>query len=153
MILKNNLQICEATKEDIPSLVQLLEQLFCIEKDFQFNHDKHTEGLKLLIEDANSIVAVGRFEGEIIAMLTLQMVISTAIGAKSGLIEDFVVDDNFKSMGVGTLMLDFIKYKSSQKGLKRLQLVCDNFNENAQEFYTKKEFLKSNLTAWYMQKE
>ena len=153
MISKSNLQICEATIGDIPYLVQLLEQLFSIEEDFQFNNEKHTQGLKLLIEDPNSVVAIGKFEGEIITMLTLQPLISTAIGAPSGLIEDFVVDKNYKGIGIGSLMLEYIKDKANEKGLQRLQLVCDNFNDNAQEFYKKKEFVKSNLTAWYLQKE
>ncbi len=153
MILKNNLQICEAKQEDIPCLVELLKQLFAIEKDFVFDSKKHSLALKMLIEDDHTVVAVGFFEGELIAMLTMQTVISTAIGAKSGLIEDFVVDENYKHMGVGSHMLHYMKQKANDKGFMRLQLVCDNFNENAQEFYSKKEFVKSNLTAWYQSLE
>lgn len=153
MILKNNLQIQEAKAEDIPALVGLLKQLFAIEKDFTFDYEKHARALKMLIEDERCIVAVGFFEGELIAMLTMQTVISTAIGAKSGLIEDFVVDENYKHMGVGSHLLHYMKQQAHDKGFKRLQLVCDNFNENAQEFYSKKEFVKSNLTAWYLQTE
>ena len=153
MILKNNLQICEATYADIPFLVKLLKQLFEIEKDFIFNTQKHEEGLKLLIENSESIVAIAKFEDEIIAMLTMQTIISTAIGTKAGLLEDFVVSDDYKSMGVGTHLLEYIKQKAVQNNIHRLQLVCDNNNDNAKEFYTKKDFKKSNLSAWYLLRE
>jgi hypothetical protein len=33
--------------------------------------------------------------------------------------------------------------------MKRLQLVCDEDNDVAKEFYTNKSFKKSNLAAWY----
>lgn len=149
MILKNNLVISEAKKEDIPYLVLLLQQLFTIEKDFIFDAKKHEQGLHLLIEDSNNIVTIAKFEDEIIAMVTIQIIISTAVGAKVGLIEDFIVHDDYKSLGIGSHLFAHIQQKAQEKNLKRLQLVCDNHNENAKEFYTKKAFKKSNLSAWY----
>ena len=149
MILKNNLQICQASLEDIPFLVRLLEQLFCIEKDFTFNPQKHTQGLEQLIKDPTSYVFVGKFENEIIAMITLQTLISSVSGTKSALIEDFVVDEEYKYLGVGTQLFEHIKQFSLQNNFKRLQLVCDDNNEHAKNFYTKKAFKPSNLKAWY----
>lgn len=149
MILKNNIEIYEATKEDIPYLVALLRQLFIIEKDFVFDAKKHETGLQLLIDNPHTIVAVAKFEGDVIAMVTVQTIISTVVGAKVGLIEDFVVSDDFKNMGVGSHLYAYVKQKAKEKNLKRLQLVCDNHNETAKEFYTKKAFKKSNLLAWY----
>ena len=147
--MKNNLQICQASLEDIPFLVRLLEQLFCIEKDFTFNPQKHTQGLEQLIKDPTSYVFVGKFENEIIAMITLQTLISSVSGTKSALIEDFVVDEEYKYLGVGTQLFEHIKQFSLQNNFKRLQLVCDDNNEHAKNFYTKKAFKPSNLKAWY----
>lgn len=149
MILKNNLYICEATVYDIPYLVDLLKQLFHIEKDFIFNEHKHQEGLRLLIENLNTLLSIAKFEGDIVAMISMQTVISTAMGTKAGLIEDFVVHDDYKNLGIGSHLLTYIKQKAKENNIQRLQLVCDNFNDNAKEFYTKKSFKKSNLWAWY----
>lgn len=149
MILKNNLFISEARHNDIPYLIELLRQLFLIEKDFTFDATKHALGLQLLIDDPNALVTIAKFEGEIIAMVTVQTIISTAVGSKVGLIEDFVVHDDYKNLGVGSHLFTYIKQKAQEKNFKRLQLVCDNNNENAKEFYSKKSFLKSNLSAWY----
>lgn len=149
MILKNNLQICQATLEDIPFLIPLLEQLFCIEKDFTFNAQKHTLGLTQLIDAPERFVFIAKFEDEIIAMITLQILISTVTGTKSGLIEDFVVNEEYKRLGVGTQLFEHLKGFALQQKLSRLQLVCDEDNHHAKAFYAHKQFKPSNLKAWY----
>lgn len=149
MILKNNLQICQASLEDIPFLVPLLQQLFCIEKDFTFNAEKHIQGLQQLINNSSSYVFVGKFDNEIIAMITLQTLISSVTGTKSALIEDFVVDEDYHHLGAGTQLFNHVKQFIAEQDFKRLQLVCDENNDKAKAFYTKKRFKESNLKAWY----
>lgn len=149
MILKSNLQICDASKEDIPYLTTLLKNLFQIEKDFIFNEKKHTKGLELLISNPTAHLIIVKFENEIIAMITMQTIISTVTGSKVGLLEDFIVKDDFRDLGVGTHLLNYIKELAITSQFKRLQLVCDEDNEIAKEFYANKNFQKSNLTAWY----
>jgi GNAT superfamily N-acetyltransferase len=149
VILKNNLQICQATLEDIPFLIPLLKQLFCIEKDFTFDAKKHAQGIEELIKNNSSYVFIGKFENEIIAMITIQTLISSVAGSKSALIEDFVVSEEYHHLGVGTQLFNHIKQFSIENNFKRLQLVCDDNNPNAKAFYTKKLFKESNLKAWY----
>ncbi len=149
MILRNNLQICRAGIDDISSLIPLLKELFTIEKDFTFDEKSHKEGLKLLLQNKKAVVVIAKFEDEVVAMVTMQTIISTAIGAKTGLIEDFVVANDFQDMGIGTYLFEYLKKYAKENHLKRIQLVCDNDNTNAKEFYTKKAFTKSNLSAWY----
>lgn len=149
MILKNNIQICKAGIEDIDSLISLLKQLFSIEKDFDFNKKRHEEGLKLLLKKRDSLVVIAKFEGEVVAMVTMQTIISTAVGAKTGLIEDFIVTDDYRDMGIGTYLFEYLKNYARKHDIKRMQLVCDNDNISAKEFYLKKSFKKSNLSAWY----
>ena len=149
MILKSNLQICKAKNEDINQLLELLQNLFSIEKDFVFNEKNHILGLKLLIQNKHSDVIIVKFEDEIIAMITIQSIISTAMGSKVGLIEDFIIKDDFREMGVGTYLFEYIKDYSKKNSYTRLQLVCDEDNTNAKKFYSNKEFSKSNLRAWY----
>lgn len=149
MILKNNIQICKAGIEDIDSLIPLLKQLFSIEKDFDFNKKRHEEGLKLLLKKRDSLVVIAKFEGEVVAMVTMQTIISTAVGAKTGLIEDFIVTDDYRDMGIGTYLFEYLKNYAHKHDIKRMQLVCDNDNISAKEFYLKKSFKKSNLSAWY----
>lgn len=149
MILKSDLQIFKAKDEDILSLVNLLKELFHIEKDFTFNQTSHEEGLRLLIKSKSSEILVVKFEGEIIGMITIQKIISTVKGSFVGLLEDFVIKEDYRDLGVGTYLFDYIKNYAIEKNLTRLQLVCDEDNEVAKEFYLSKKFNKSNLRAWY----
>ena len=149
MILRSNLQICKATSDDIPSLVKLLESLFCIEKDFTFNKKNHENGLNLLIGSRNAHIVVVKFENEVIGMITIQKLISTVMGTKVGLIEDFIIKDDYRDLGVGTYLLEYVKDYAKKNSLSRLQLVCDEDNTTAKEFYTNKKFKRSNLNAWY----
>jgi len=149
MILRSNLQICKATSVDIPILVTLLKALFSIEKDFFFDEKKHKDGLNLLINSRNSQVIIVKFENEIIGMITIQKIISTVMGTKVGLIEDFIIKDDYRDLGVGTYLFEYIKDYAEKNSLTRLQLVCDEDNTTAKEFYTNKKFKQSNLNAWY----
>lgn len=149
VILKTDLQICQATLEEIPFLIKLLEQLFKIEKDFEFNTQKHTLGLQELISNPSSYVFVGKYDNEIVAMMTVQTLISTVSGSRSALIEDFVVDEEFKHLGVGTQLFEAVKQFILSLNFKRMQLVCDEDNAYAKAFYTHKSFKPSNLKAWY----
>ena len=149
MNLKSDITISYATIEDIPSMVTLLQQLFAIEKDFNFNEKRHAFGLQMLIESKNSFVFIAKFKGKSVGMITLQTLISTVSGAKSALLEDFVVDKNFTALGIGSLLFEHIKAFAYRHKFKRFQLVCDEDNTIAQTFYTKKSFKKSNLKAWY----
>jgi len=149
MILKNNINISRAKRKDIKYLIPLLKQLFSIEEDFTFNKKKHKKGLKLLLKKKESIVVIAKFEGEVVAMVTMQTIVSTAIGAKTGLIEDFIVKDDYRDMGVGTYLFEYLKNYALKHKIKRMQLVCDNHNISAKEFYSKRSFKKSNLSAWY----
>ena len=149
MILRSNLQICKATSDDISSLVKLLEALFCIEKDFTFDKKKHEDGLNLLINSKSAQVIIVKFENEVIGMITIQKIISTVMGTKVGLIEDFIIKDDYRDLGVGTYLFEYIKDYAKKNSLSRLQLVCDEDNTTAKEFYTNKNFKRSNLNAWY----
>lgn len=150
MILRDNIEISKAKTEDIELLIPFLKLLFSIEKDFIFNKKKHIKGLNLLINNSSSFIFLVRFKNKIIAMLSIQILISTAIGAKTALIEDFVVLEKYQNMGVGSYLLDFLKKYAKENSIKRIQLLCDNDNTKAEKFYSKKSLKKSNLSAWYM---
>eukprot|EP00831_Metopus_contortus_P079321 TRINITY_DN7868_c0_g4_i1.p1 TRINITY_DN7868_c0_g4~~TRINITY_DN7868_c0_g4_i1.p1 ORF type:complete len:533 (-),score=138.97 TRINITY_DN7868_c0_g4_i1:1363-2961(-) len=135
----------KATKKDIPAMVELLRQLFSIEQDFDFNHDKHLTGLKMLCDDKDSYILVAESAGQVIGMCTLQILISTAEGDKVGLIEDMVVEAETRNKGVGSLLLERISTWAHESGLKRLQLLADLDNSTAFDFYRKHNWRETKL--------
>jgi homocitrate synthase NifV len=135
----------EATGKDIPAMIELLRQLFSIEQDFEFDHDKHLAGLKMLCTDKDSCILIAESAGRVIGMCTLQILISTAEGDKVGLIEDMIIEAGSRHKGVGSLLLERMSARARKSGLKRLQLLADLDNSAAFEFYRKHHWRETKL--------
>ncbi len=130
---------------DIPEMLELLRQLFSIESDFCFNPEKQKNGLQMLLHSSNSKIFVAEKQGHVIGMCTLQVLISTAEGGHTGLIEDVIVDEAHRSRGVGTLLLETATECAQKAGLKRLQLLTDKNNATALDFYHKYNWALTNM--------
>jgi ribosomal protein S18 acetylase RimI-like enzyme len=133
-----NLTIRPARLQDIPSLSDLLAQLFSIESGFTPDREKQARGLSLLLTNppGSSLILVATSEETVIGMATVQTLVSTAEGGLVGLVEDVIVDSRFRCRNVGTLLLEEIQAWSRYKGLLRLQLLADRDNHQALNFYS-----------------
>ena len=129
--------IREAGASDFSALVELLEILFSLEADFRFDARRQRRGLNMLHEDHRSCILVAEYEGVIVGMCTGQMVISTAEGGMSVLVEDVVVLPRGRGHGIGTLLLDALCRWAFESGAQRLQLLADCDNSGALDFYKK----------------
>jgi len=137
--------IRDAVADDIPAMVELLAQLFSIEQDFVPDADKQGRGLALLLAHAGAHVLVAELGGRVVGMITLQTLISTAEGARVGLVEDLVVAEGHRVSGIGTRLLKAVESRTSSSGLKRLQLLADNNNMPALEFYHRNRWRQTSL--------
>src|SRR5512147_48290 len=86
--------IRSATPADLDALVRLLGVLFSIEADFRPDPERQRRGLQRMLEDpARRLVLVAEVDGAVVGMVTVQLVVSTAEGGDSGLVEDMVIDE------------------------------------------------------------
>jgi ribosomal protein S18 acetylase RimI-like enzyme len=129
--------ITPATIADIPQLVELLSQLFSIEKDFQPDRERQVRGLHLLIsEPERGIIMVARNEeGKAVGMVSAQLVISTAQGAPSAWVEDMVISPEYRGAGTGKALLQSALDWAKEKGATRAQLLVDMENDPAIGYY------------------
>lgn len=141
--------IRRAKQDDIPAMAELLGELFAIEDDFVIDSIKQTNGLKLLLEMPDSIALVVQIEDQIIAMATVQKLVSTAMGDYVGLIEDVVVAQTYRAQGIGKKLLYALIGACDAMGIKRLALGADQRNQNALAFYEKLGFKSSNMGILY----
>jgi ribosomal protein S18 acetylase RimI-like enzyme len=133
---------------DLPALVELLCQLFSIETDFAVKPDRHARGLRLLlgaVRRGRAYVAVAEGQDQVVGMATVQTVVSTAEGARSGWIEDVVVRKDLRGAGVGTALMADIARWARANGLARLQLLADRRNRLALSFYDRLAFQTTNM--------
>ncbi|MES2012885.1 MAG: GNAT family N-acetyltransferase [Pseudomonadota bacterium] len=126
-----------ATETDTPYLTHLLAQLFSIEKDFEPNATKQEQGLALLLKNQQtaSIQVARDASGNVIGMVSVQLVISTAQGSASAWIEDMVIDASFRGQGIGKHLLQRTLAWAKDHGATRAQLLVDTENAGALAYY------------------
>lgn len=134
-----------ATPNDIEALTSLLAELFSIEKDFQFNEKLQQKGLLLMLENSNGMILVAESKHTVIGMATGQLVISTAEGGLSLLIEDVVISRKWRGLGIGKQLVDSVCKWAGTFGAKRFQLLSDASNNEGLQFYEKTGWKKTNL--------
>lgn len=124
-----------AKREDMEQMLLLLQQLFDVEKDFFFDATRQRKGLELLLDSQSSAIMVAEKQDVVIAMGTAQLVISTAEGRPSLLVEDLVVKPSWQKQGIGTKLLQTLADWGADKGARRMQLLADRTNSPALDFY------------------
>ena len=134
-----------AKMADIPQLVALLEDLFTLEADFQVDQEKQVTGLALLIASQKDVVFVVEVNNAVIGMCSVQTLISTAEGGTVGIVEDLIVNRAYRKQGAASSLLAEVLNWSERHGLKRLQLLADQNNSFALDFYKKQGWQTTRL--------
>ncbi len=131
-----DLSIRRATSSDLDALVRLLGVLFSIEADFAPYVERQRRGLAMLLATPErAAVLVAERAGAVAGMVTAQLVVSTAEGGPSALVEDMVVEANERRHGVGRALLAAAEAWAAERGATRLQLLADRENAPALRFY------------------
>ena len=139
-----------ATEDDMDSMLRLLAQLFSIEQDFRIDPQRQASGLRRLLADSERtciLVADGR--PSVAGMVTGQLVVSTAVGGLSLLVEDLVVDERSRRRGIGHSLVEALEAWGRRRGALRLQLVADETNAAALHFYESHSWQRSRMVALY----
>ena len=126
-------------------MVLLLRQLFAIEEDFTFDADRQLKGLELLLDSANGVIIVAVEKQAVVGMGSGQLVISTAEGGPSLLVEDVVVQPSRQGRGIGTRLLQTLGEWGAKRGAGRLQLLADRHNAVARDFYHRRGWQQTQL--------
>ena len=140
------MEISLAGPADIPALCHLLSELFSQEAEFQPDYMAQSRGLTRIIADPNiGHILVVRHESQIVGMVNLLYTVSTALGERVAWLEDMVVLSNFRNQGVGSLLLEHAVGFARENGCRRLSLLTDADNLNAQRFYQRQDFRVSEM--------
>ena len=144
------MQIRPATSADIPALLQLLERLFALETDFDFDAEKSKRGIELMLQSPDTrTILVAEIEDQIAGMCSAQLVISTAMGAPAIWIEDVILRPQFRGRGLMPQMLGELERWARERGAARFQLLCDDQNAPALAFYPKVGFEPTQLRCLF----
>ncbi len=136
-----------ARPDDIAALTALLRQLFAIEADFAFDEERQQRGLAMLIDDRRAAVLVAELDGRVVGMCTGQLTISTAEGGPALLVEDVVVDQEYRCRGLGPRLLAGLAEWAATRGAHRLQLLADRNNQAGLAFYERLGWRRTELVC------
>ncbi len=143
------MEINQADLTDIPQLCILLDVLFSQEAEFKPNHELQGRGLrKILNNEEIGVILVARHSDKVIGMVSILYTISTALGERVGILEDFVVLPECRGKGVGSELISYALNFSKQKGCKRITLLTDDDNEDAHRFYLRFGFSRSPMVPF-----
>jgi GNAT superfamily N-acetyltransferase len=144
-----NVSIRSAIEGDLDSLVALLGVLFAIEADFRPDPARQRHGLALMLADPerSRVVVANRRDGLVVGMATGQLVVSTAEGALSAVVEDVVVERSERGRGTGRRLVEAIELWARYRGATRLQLLADRENAPALAFYERLGWRRTQLVA------
>lgn len=137
--------IRKAEIKDIPALTLLLGQLFEIEEDFIADGERQRKGLELLIASEKDHIIVAEYDSKVIGTCSVQTIISTSEGGHAGLLQDLIVDSRYRGRGIGEGLLEEICVWAGSRNITRLQLLADNGNNDAIEFYIKQGWQRTKL--------
>jgi GNAT superfamily N-acetyltransferase len=141
-------RIRPACTADLDPMVRLLGELFALEADFAPDPDRQRFGLALMLSDRrHRAVLVAERGAAVIGMVTAQLLVSTAEGGLSALVEDLVVERSARGGGVGRALLDAIERWALEQGATRLQLLADRANAPALAFYDRAGWATTQLVC------
>ncbi len=141
------IEIRSAVPADIPCLVDLLRQLFSIEKDFVFDANVQHKGLAMMLEQnsGNRTIQVACLNGQVKGMCSVQTRISTAKAKQCAILEDLVVDESCRGNGIGKALIQGAYAWCRAKGIFHIWLLADKDNPPALKFYQDQNWSFTNL--------
>ena len=158
--------IQSASASDIDALADLLGILFLQELEFAPSKELQKRSLEKIISNpqighiicaklptqtqalSEPLNSLDQDESlSLIGMVSILFSESTALGARVAILEDMIVHPKFRAQGVGSKLLNGAIAFSKQSGCKRITLLTDKTNTNAQSFYRAHGFTQSSMTT------
>ena len=132
-----NIHIREARKEDVKRIYHLIKALAIFEKEENAVKISQQE----LLEDGfgsnpSYKCIVAEFENEVIGFALYYIRYSTWNG-KTVYLEDFLVDEKWRSKGIGKLLFDQMLALSKRMKVRQMSWQVLDWNEGAIRFYKK----------------
>lgn len=137
-----------ATAEDLPAMADLLHELFTLESDFQPRRDQQLRGLQqILAAPALGQLFVVRADGRVIGMANALISVSTALGSAVALLEDVIVQREYRGQGLGRRLVEQVCAWAKSQGMVRVTLLADKDNSAALAFYESLGFAPSAMVV------
>ena len=134
----SKIKIKQVTISDLNRVYELLNELYCGKIDHEGFVIRYNE--KLSKTDSYNIVAL--FDNKIVGVCTSDLQTKLRRAKKQCFIEDLIVDQNYRNIGVGTSLLKNVIEFAKQQDCEVVKLSSFISNVNAHKLYEKNGFVK-----------
>ena len=98
------------------------------------------EDFELILNDTSTILFAIIEEEKMIGFMNIQCFYSIWSHGKVFFLDDFFIEESFRGRGYGEKALKNLQEYAKKGGIKRIQLMAENTNPKAIEFYKKHKF-------------
>ena len=98
------------------------------------------EDFELILNDTSTILFAIIEEEKMIGFMNIQCFYSIWSHGKVFFLDDFFIEESFRGRGYGEKALKSLQEYAKKGGIKRIQLMAENTNPKAIEFYKKHKF-------------
>lgn len=141
-MFKMRIKIRDIKKRDYSEVDRLLQQLHKVHMDGRpelFLEDEHPVSVSLfknLISNKEVISILAEIDHTVIGVCFVSILnTSGMVYMKTGYVEKLVVDEPYRHMGIGKMLLQEAEDRVKKLGAKRMDLMVWNFNETAIHTY------------------
>ena len=117
----------------------------------QLSPNKKQLKLDEILIETNPVTLVGCFIGDRIVGIA-SMAIYKVISGRKGWIEDVIVDENYRGMGIGLKLIEKLLSISSEKQLSEVLLFTEEHRTAAISLYEKLGFSKKESNIYILRK-
>ena len=111
----------KASKDDIPALISLLDILFSKEHEFTPDPEKQKTSLEIIISSPDTGCILIMKDGDnAVGMVSILNSVSTALGAKVGILEDMILHPDYQRKGYGKQLIIMHLIMQRKAGLNGL---------------------------------
>lgn len=125
----------ETSKDDIPLILDLIKEIAVYEKMLDEVVATEETLRESIFNRKEAEVLIAEFENEPIGYVLYFYNFSTFIGRSGFYLEDIYIKPEYRGRGIGKEIFRNIAKIAYEKGCKRMEWVCLNWNEPSIKFY------------------
>lgn len=95
------------------------------------------DSMRTLLAEKREEAIIGAYNGQVVAVAVVYEFASSFSGQRCMFLDAFYVDDEMRGKGLGTVMMRFLAKLALERGCKRLDWLCLDWNEAGRIFYHK----------------
>ena len=141
-----NITIRESTYDDIPSLLELLDELGRPKPQTDNELEKFTKLLKNYIQEDDKKILVAQIDNsKIIGMISMVFLSRLNQNTSEMYVPELIVSQNYHSQGIGKKLLNFSIKLGKEKKCHRIRLESGNQRIESHKFYKHLGFEDSSI--------